>query len=372
MMSRSLRLASIVPLAAACLLSACSASPPDAGCSDDQGRALPCPVAVTPFVWASSIAVDGTNVYWASEYGSVQSCPVDGCNGPPLTLAQPGDSSPLAVAQGFPGPALVIATDGASVFWTTDQFTTTGGLLTEGAVEQCLVSGCGGLPTPMGQRQGTNEATLGGSIVVDSANVYWTDQGLLGSGSERAIMKCSLQGCTEPTVLAHQAESEPDGLSGLEDYLFSYVGPLTVDGVNAYWFHDGSLLACAVGGCHDQPTVLVIGQEATAIATDGTNVYWVAGEADGAVFSCPVTGCAGGPSELASHQAWPMAIATDGVDVYWVDQSTLGADGHGRVLRCATSGCDLAPETLAAGIKAGERASSRTRPSPSTRRTSTG
>ena len=51
---------------------------------------------------------------------------------------------------------------------------------------------------------------------------------------------------------------------------------------------------------------------------EGTSVYWVTSYG-GTVMKCPVEGCAGNPTHLASEQAYPVSIAVDGKSLYWTN-----------------------------------------------------
>lgn len=84
------------------------------------------------------------------------------------------------------------------------------------------------------------------------------------------------------------------------------------------------------------------------LASDGTTLYWVRRGtapdfADGAVLSCPVSGCPDGATVLASGQAKPEHLSAGATHVYWT------ASAGGQVLRCAKAGCGGAPEVIAAG-----------------------
>jgi len=102
--------------------------------------------------------VNETDVYWAIDtdtlrggVGSIMTCPVSGCAGSPTTFASQQE-----------GP-YVIALDGSNVYWATfspDAKTTT--------IEKCPISGCGA-PTILSSAL----ATYSTPFAVDDASVYW-------------------------------------------------------------------------------------------------------------------------------------------------------------------------------------------------------
>jgi hypothetical protein len=98
------------------------------------------------------------------------------------------------------------------------------------------------------------------------------------------------------------------------------------DANSVYWteFGDslgagnGGVKACPVAGCGTRPMVYASGlTNARGIAVDGTNIYF---SAAGAIYSCPLSGCVGGPSILTAAGS-PYGVAVDATYVYWVDDS---------------------------------------------------
>jgi hypothetical protein len=72
------------------------------------------------------------------------------------------------------------------------------------------------------------------------------------------------------------------------------------------------------------PTTIASGPGPSAIAVDGTAVYWtndVTILEGGNVMKAPLDG--GTPTTLASGQANPVAIAVDGTSVYWSTEDGL-------------------------------------------------
>src|SRR5580692_9632212 len=110
--------------------------------------------------------------------------------------------------------------------------------------------------------------------------------------------------------------------------LAALVGLAVVSCANILGIEDRTLDPLAEGGgggdggpsCAD-PCPMATGlNHPFSVTADETNVYWVeSGDPDdnnGAVKSCPVTGCGAGPIVYASLQSAPGFIAVDGQNVY--------------------------------------------------------
>jgi hypothetical protein len=107
---------------------------------------------------------------------------------------------------------------------------------------------------------------------------------------------------------------------------------ITSDANNVYWteFGDaeyssnGAVKSCPVSGCGSGPTIIAQGLiNPRGLAVDAKNIYFgTSGTAfqagNGGVWTCPLSGCNGSPKQLASASA-PFGIALDATYVYWVD-----------------------------------------------------
>jgi hypothetical protein len=96
------------------------------------------------------VAVDATHVYWSND-ALIRSCPLDGCVGPPLQIAE-GQDHPRA-----------LALDDARVYWTNG----------DGTVRACPTSGC----PPSGPTVIVDGQDDPQGLAVTTDYVYWVSRG---------------------------------------------------------------------------------------------------------------------------------------------------------------------------------------------------
>jgi hypothetical protein len=239
------------------------------------------------------VALDGVNVYWYrmginSTPSAVLWCPRTGCGqgGPQIVIENIDETS--------------IATDGTFLYWASQQ---------ETSVFRCALGNCAATETALAQTQASprNLAMSGGyaywiasdslassavrrvatdgtspaedvatgqnatsSVTVHEPYVYFTDSIAVGT-----VLRCPVTGCPSgPTVVA----------SGLP-----FPRGVVADDANAYWVNvgndmtiapDGSFAKCAVGGCGANATTVASSETFVnagdhAVAIDGAYVYWV-------------------------------------------------------------------------------------------------
>ncbi len=161
----------------------------------------------------------------------------------------------------------------------------------------------------------------GGTLAVDSANIYVQDQGT----TTGEVYQCAKSGCATPTVLGP-----------------GYATGIASDAQYVYWndFGGGTIVRCAIGGCANQPTVLVPNQpHAEGLSFDGANLYWAE---TGNILACTSPGCSS-PTILATGQS-PVIVTTSAetATVYWISSGSL--------LGCAATGCNQTPTVVTSNI----------------------
>ena len=146
----------------------------------------------------------------------------------------------------------------------------------------------------------------------------------------------------------------------------------------------------------EQPFVVATAtSQISSFAIDSTSVYWTSAEngtpgamgvpVNGTVSKCPLAGCAGSPTLLATHQSYAQNLVVSGSTLYWLDYNAAslmrcsvdcnddavpfytwpevwlgvftvnpaaafftGPNGSGLVQECPSSGC-VTPTTFASG-----------------------
>jgi hypothetical protein len=99
--------------------------------------------------------------------------------------------------------------------------------------------------------------------------------------------------------------------------------------------HDCRGATCARGLCNPGVVTTYAGP-ITSLAVESDRMTFTTGLTDGgnSVLTCPVDGCNGAPTVLASGQSQPKNVRVDGDTVYWVDAPTLN-----RVMTCDRAAC---------------------------------
>ncbi len=275
----------------------------------------------------TSMASDGTTLYWADNAGTLHSVPASG--GASTTLAT--DS---AITNDFPTVGLM----GGEVFVVggqdVDRLDTASQQLVVLASQSSLVGGMtvgGGniywtYQLELGSRSPTSgslnriasgggavttlEANLDnpGQVVVDETSAYWVDA--LGS-----ISTAPLAGGAITTLVSNQQGVNGLAVAGGFVYWTNQVSTGSTCGVcpppPAPTLGDGTLNRVPIGG--GATTVLAQSYGAGGVALDETYAYWTDGKTISAV---PLAGGTG--RVLANEGAW-VGPVVDSCYVYWVD-----------------------------------------------------
>jgi hypothetical protein len=163
--------------------------------------------------------------------------------------------------------------------------------IADAAVDVVDAPSCDGPCPPQPLATGLVQAT---SVAVDARNVYFATES--GNG---AVFQCPKTGCVgAPLKLG----------SG-------YATSIVVQGGRVVWpdFAGGRLLACAIGGCNEEPTVLALNQtQIRYVATDGVSFFWTAG---GAIVRCGVSSCS--PQPVISDLSRVTGVAADQARVFF-------------------------------------------------------
>jgi hypothetical protein len=282
------------------------------------------------------VAVDGSYVYYA-ESTALRRCPKTGCGagGDVLLPNQPAHELRLV------GDRLY--------FLVTDMIGKISWVSVSGGAEMPAATGIdyahGLAPDPLGgvswtdydgvMRPGVQvylTSEFVADVEADAAGVLFSIP-VAGQGlGQRAgyVARCPFTGCNNAPQ-----EIAPDQVAGM----------IAIDATQLYWaactsvaypcVGTAELRACPITGCVGAPTVLATGLGAVyEFAVDGSHVYWTQ-NGPGAVMRCPLTGCGAAPEVVAANQPSPGGIALDQTHVYWVTGVDAIGSSTGSVYRVA-------------------------------------
>jgi hypothetical protein len=238
----------------------------------------------------TSLATDGANVYWTNRTGDVMKIATSG--GAPERIAVVTDPTAIAVSG---GDVLVAARDGV---W-------------KNAV----------LAAP---------ASDAAAIAAHGERVFWTTNATAGP-----VMTCALADC----VVARLAGG---------DASFA----IATDDANVYWSDWNAIWTCPLEGCSGAPKPLAAVSGHVAIAVDDAKVYWAYAD-EGVVLSCDKHSCTE-PSIVATKQTGATALASDGTHLYWLTSSTVMRD-DGELTALDAPGVALALDDQNVYVAAGDR-----------------
>jgi hypothetical protein len=208
----------------------------------------------------------------------------------------------LVRADLFPG---AFAVDATSIYWVTPE--------ASGTVKKMPLSG--GPPIALATGQTGSAACWGGppawtggcgAIAVDAINVYWviTDPTLAGADT---IMKVPLGG--GPTVTVASGQNKPTAIA--------------TDGTSVYWAGADAIMKAPVAG---GPAVTLAAHAGTTLALDANNVYF-ADAPTATVSKVPLAG--GTVTTIARGQIGAGSVTVDETSIYWTGHNCVGGYGSG-------------------------------------------
>ena len=250
-----------------------------------------------------AVLVDDTSIYWSNNAGMtdqvMKADKTDGRN--PTVLARPGYVVGLAI-------------DFTSVYWAT-QF-----LPGTDTTAVMKIDKTGGSPVTLA----TEQSSIG-RPAVDSTNIYYARGGSatvngVKQGPDGAVVSVPLAGGMPRTLVSLQGVT-PGSVAVEGNYVYFTTVPYPPGPSRA-----GTLMRVPVGS--GAATTLASESDVIdALAVDGANVYW--GSWDIGLKSMPLAG--GTPTEPASCQ-FPTGIAVSDASLYWVNSHNAYSD-DGSVMR---------------------------------------
>jgi hypothetical protein len=297
------------------------------------------PVVLASQQSAGPIAIDAANVYWvnilpqpvgSAGHSQVMRCGLTGCSDRPSIL---WDGL-------YPVNAMVV--EQGAAWWPTGA----GGFENDPYgmdpnILSCAVGGCANQPMSLL----TLREDIAGFAADTQRTYFVTNDGL--------IQSCPLAGCADTPTTIYSDMYE--------------VFDVAVNSTAVFWVDsDAAILSCPSTGCVGDPTAIgIVKGGVQALVADDQNVYWVEGGTavgggklgpvtrwlNGAVHQCAAAGCNGAPTTLATYTSWlgSSAMAVDGTDVYWSAEDQSGR--YSNIMRCTIGGC-ATPTVVAATIPA--------------------
>jgi hypothetical protein len=299
-------------------------------CGHDCGGGSSCqagvcqPVILYNDTMVPDFQVDASGIYFRVTNG-VSSCPLTGCTLSPTPIATGG--GPLLLANGYvtiSAPIIPVGqnynacpetgcTSTNQIFLiSSNRSVSVFGLIASpsgifygfngppgNVLAKCMMPGAGGCGS-----QGAIANVKTTLVVASDSYVYFT--AMLGDASFEQLYSC-------PTSAT---DCVPTPMNTGYKQVFAYMNDLYIlFPVGGPMQTIGKCPGTGCGGGGATPVVTTT-YGMNEIAVDASGVYWTQGTG---IKACPLTGCVGGPTDVAVNQGMPQSLRLSGGFVYWAN-----------------------------------------------------
>jgi hypothetical protein len=298
-----------------------------------MGVCGPATIEVPDMEEIASIAIDSTNVYWlgtnTTSFGAeVEYCPLTGCTGGVPTILAKATSEcsfsfcddELNLGALAVSPATVYFADGL------------------GHIEECPIAGCSMTPTQY-SASADNEETY---LAADGTKVYWANE------DAETVYDCADgTSCASPALIQDIVSSSPQGMAVVSGSAF-YWGATTP---GSSFFENFTVYSAPVGGGAITAVCTAADfEEFGQLIVAGGFVYFV--DTTGTIYSCPTTATGATATTYITDSNEPTALASDGTNLYWTDEGfgSSSSTPGGTIMKCALGATCAASTTLVKGV----------------------
>lgn len=306
----------------------------DGSCTKDclggaclNGVCQPVLVTTSTSLGPYAMVLDGTTLYFTNTRGStlasVYKIDKTATNGTATLLADYNsgyttplvDALPLGIAvQGNFFYVSLYASGGSGAFW-------------EAGIDRCPTTGC---TTKTLAYYGDNSY----AVAANSTNVFFSTDDI---NDVLDLQKAALDMTGRASFTTPASE----------------INGLAVDGTDLFYASQDGVFHCAAT-CN--ATAITQGQtlDAELLALDANNVYFTSTPFNGVATVQSVARAGGPPKLISSKPALPFGVATDGTNVYFTDIGDTSNPATGAVYMCPVAGCANAEVPISTGAAAGD------------------